>query len=233
MATSGKHLRPHQVAILSATTLSLATWLIAPLTVVLQPILFLNTILHELCHAFMALATGGEVTHIVIHPDTSAVTYFRGGNLVLTGSAGYVGAAILGTIIMAIGSHVKRVRALLAVLGMILTFAILLWVRGIDNGLLGLGWAITITVFLFLGAAKLPEKWLVPVAQFIGVQQIISAAQSLFVVLHLSAQTSAVTDAEILQKLTGIHAVLWAFGWTLFSCFASFFILRKTWNASY
>src|SRR5712692_8304995 len=54
---------------------------------------------HELSHALVAILTGGQVLGIAIRLDGSGVTYARGGNLVLTASAGYVGSSVFGAVL--------------------------------------------------------------------------------------------------------------------------------------
>lgn len=224
-------LKANQVSMLVAGIVSLLTWTIAPLRYFLQPLLFLNTAIHEMSHAFAALVSGGHVSYIVIHPNTSAETYAAGGNAVLIGSAGYVGAAIAGALLMAGGTKQDHARRSLIALAVILGFGQAFWIRPVGDGLLGFAWMFVIIVGLILMTQRAPKTWLVPAALFIGIQQVISAGQSLVTLVDLSIDSGIQTDASILQRATGIPAVLWACGWVAFSIFAGFLVIRRGWKS--
>ena len=68
-----KPLKPHQRAIVIAAVLTLVSWFILPLQLVLLPLQFLNTHLHEMAHAITAVATGGEAHFIAVYGDASGV----------------------------------------------------------------------------------------------------------------------------------------------------------------
>lgn len=100
-------LKPHQVAIVAAGLASLVLWAIPYVHFMLLPLEYLNTHIHELCHAIVGTMTGAQVDHIEVHVAGDGVTPIRGGNVFLEVSAGYVGATIVGLFIM-LGSRTEK-----------------------------------------------------------------------------------------------------------------------------
>src|SRR2546423_12586869 len=65
-------------------------------TPLLLPFRLFVTMVHEVSHALVAAATGGQGLGISISLDGPGLTLVRGGNLFLTASAGYVGSGLFG-----------------------------------------------------------------------------------------------------------------------------------------
>lgn len=83
------------VLIIGAAVLALVAW--HPTWRVLRNVV---TIVHEGCHAFMALLAGRQLGAITLHSDTSGLTVTRGRprglGMILTAAAGYTGPAVTG-----------------------------------------------------------------------------------------------------------------------------------------
>ena len=85
--------------------------------VLLYPFTLFTTWIHECGHAVMAVLVGGSVTSITIQPDTSGLTR----SLVpasriaqgLVASSGYLGASIVGCLLMAATRVERRARPIL------------------------------------------------------------------------------------------------------------------------
>jgi hypothetical protein len=67
---------------------------------IVYPFKLFGTFVHEWSHALVAIATGGQVERLQINGDFSGETLTAGGWLWLIFSAGYVGAAIAGALLM-------------------------------------------------------------------------------------------------------------------------------------
>ena len=65
-------------------------------TVPLQPLRVLIVFLHELSHAIVLIATGGEVVAFSINAQEGGQVMGRGGNRFLTLTAGYLGSLLIG-----------------------------------------------------------------------------------------------------------------------------------------
>jgi Peptidase M50B-like len=202
-------MRKDQKLLLAATGVSLACWLVPGGRYVLAPLEYLNTHLHELGHALAGIATGGSVGDIRVNADFSGTAEVSGGWTVIVASAGYVGTSFFGAFLVFLGRSVEKARAGLMVLAAMLLLSLLAFVRGDLVGILtALFWIATLAV----AAKKLPDDWARGGIQFLGIQQCLTSVVS-FVSLFLVSLSSGHSDAKIMENLTGIPALLWAFSW--------------------
>ena len=82
--------------IILAACLSIMLWQVPGFDFLLYPIRLFVTFIHETGHAVAALITFGEVLSITVDPDTSGLTWSRGGFRPLVISAGYLGSSFFG-----------------------------------------------------------------------------------------------------------------------------------------
>ncbi|MBS1707996.1 MAG: M50 family metallopeptidase [Armatimonadetes bacterium] len=220
-------MRKDQWALLAAGLVSVAIWMAPALRPVLWPLTLFNTHIHELCHALAALVTGGLPTHIVVNANGSGVTPVTGGLLLVVASAGYVGSAVTGGLVVAFARDEKSSRRVLATLGWVLVGSMALLVRGDIAGILvGMAWAVglvTLAHYVRGPAASF-------LARFLGLQLGLTALQALAVLLNLSTWGDAMTDAKILEQTTFVPALFWAVGWALSALVALTLGLRSAWN---
>jgi hypothetical protein len=202
-----------QRALIVAAIATLVLMSFGPFRPLLIPLLYLNTHIHELAHAFAALGTGGVPEMIQVFPDGSGTTPVRGGNILVIGSAGYVGASIFGAGLILYSTTVQRAQHALLGTSFLLVISLLALVRGNPVGMVS-GVIIAI-LFAILGNTKndLP----IYAAQFIGVQQCLNSVTSVLTVFKMSGWTGGTSDATILQEVTGLPAALWAFSWVAIS----------------
>lgn len=206
---------------------SLALWAVPLFRPILTPLIYFNTHIHELCHALMGMATGGSVLRIVVESNGNGHALIGGGNLILTASAGYVGSAIVGAIMIAGANGGKGARAMLLAAAGFLAISMLLFVRGDVVGVIsGIVWV----AGLALAGLKLPVDWRMFAAQFVGVQLCLTSAHAFLALLQLSISSEAMTDAEALERVTGMPGVLWAVGWFAVSAVAVGLALRRAWK---
>ena len=201
--------RTAQLQLLAAAA-SLILWAIPGAGLALLPLEYLNTHIHELCHALVVEATGGTPIYIRVFANGSGVTPFAGGSPILAASAGYVGAAFVGGLIVLLARREKMARNLLLGVAVLLALSMALWVRGDSIGLIsGALWI----VLLYVAAIKLKGDRLVFVAQFIGIQQCLRSAQSLYVLLNINAFSGIENDAAVAEHVSGISRMVWALLW--------------------
>jgi hypothetical protein len=221
-------LRPHQSVLIGASIAAVLAWIIPAVHFVVLPLQYLNTYLHELAHAVMAVLSGGDVHHILVFADGSGVTPVKGGSILLVASAGYVGASVMGALIVYFSRTEPLARRTLRVLAVVLALTLLVWVRGDLVGVVsGLVWILG----LVLASAFLRGLPLLFFAQFIGIQQCLTSFQSIFTLLQVSAYTRHHSDAMLLQQFTGIPALFWALSWTLLSVVLVYVTLKASWRA--
>jgi hypothetical protein len=216
-----------QSALLGATAVSVVAWFAPVLDLALRPIQYLNTHVHEFCHAVAAVATGGSAQEILVHADGSGQTPVAGGAIIVIASAGYVGAAILGALLIAYGTDEKRAKTLLLSLAGLMALSMLVWVRGDVAGILWGGfWTLVLTGLGFL----LQGKAAVFAVQFVGVQQCLNALLSIVTLLQISLVTQGPSDAMLMEKYSGVPAIAWAGIWSLMGVCAIVLALREAWR---
>ena len=205
--------------LLACVALALALWA----TPLLLPFRLFVTVIHELAHALAALATGGLVLGIAINLDGSGVTYIRGGNPLLTASAGYVGSSAFGAALL-LAARARWRRQLLQLLAVGLVVAVLVFFRQATGIVVALLLAVG-----FWGLAARGPDWLVALAVYLlAVLNGLYAVVDLLYLLQISGPAVAATsDAAILQRLTGIPALVWALLWTALSALVQYLALRR------
>ena len=97
----------------AAAFLALALWD----TLLIKPFRLFVVLVHEVCHAGAALATGGEVIEIRTNWDESGHTLTEGGFFPLISSAGYVGSALAGALLIYTGIRPVLQRLALVLVG--------------------------------------------------------------------------------------------------------------------
>jgi hypothetical protein len=115
-------------------------------TVPARPLRVLVVLIHEIFHALASLASGGGVLRIEVLSYSSGVTTLAGGSPLAVYSAGYLGTALLGSLLLAAGPLVRVKRFLYLGVGLFVLAGTLLAVRN------PFGWAYGLAVGLLLVA---------------------------------------------------------------------------------
>ncbi len=226
MTPTGR-LKPHQASILIAAGVSLLLWAIPVFGFVLLPLQYLNTHLHEFSHAFVGIVTGAEVGPIRVFANGSGVTLVAGGSPVLVSSAGYIGATIIGALVILFGRTERGAEITLRSVAVVLVLSFAFWVRGDLIGVVsGIFW---IGALLWLPSV-LKGKNLVLLAQFIGMQQCLASIQALYILLKISVYPDVASDAGNMAKITGVPAMVWAVLWGMIGLGTLYVTLRAAWG---
>ena len=88
------------VYVVVAAVLAVALSHLPIVDVAAYPFRLFGTFVHEWCHAIVAIATGGQVERLQINSDLTGETYTAGGWLLPIFSAGYVGTACVGALLL-------------------------------------------------------------------------------------------------------------------------------------
>jgi hypothetical protein len=222
-------LRPHQTALLSAALASAVMFAVPGVQWALLPLIYLNTHVHEICHALASTGTGGDVEYILVHANGSGVTPVLGGSTPILASAGYLGASLAGMFILMAGRTENAARIVLRTMAAVMAIAMLIWLRGDGIGLAsGIFW-----VAALLGIAQYARGMtLLVLTQFIGVQQCLNSVTSIYDLLHISARTEMHSDAKIMEATYGLPAIFWAVLWCAISVTLLMLGLRKAWSTT-
>ncbi|HSV72483.1 MAG TPA: M50 family metallopeptidase [Chthonomonadales bacterium] len=180
---------------------------------ILYPLRLFVTILHEGAHALAAIATGGHVVSIALHPSGSGLTHAAPGLLGLYYSAGYVGTVAAGAAGLLLCRRERSGRIVLIGLGLLIAALTALWMRN----LFGLGAGAGIAAVLLLAGWKLPRSGADLMAAFLSVQLLLHAILDIRTLWFLTTSTSLENDAVLMARAFGGPAWLWAGTWAVAS----------------
>ncbi|MET0555587.1 MAG: M50 family metallopeptidase [Vicinamibacteria bacterium] len=193
-----------------AAALSLAASLTPWAPLLLYPFKLFTTWVHECGHAVATVLVGGHVQAITIAPDTSGLTLglvpasrvARG----VVASAGYLGAALVGCVLMAATRVPRRARAILLGLGACLLVSLALWMRNPFGFVVVLAWG---AALLALGRHAASG-----VAHFVlGLLAVQVALNAVFDIRVLFLVEGGPSDAQTMARLFLLPAWLWAGAW--------------------
>ena len=184
-------------------------------TIFMYPFRLFVVMVHEVCHAGAALLTGGEVLEIRTNWNESGHTLTRGGFFPLISSAGYVGSALIGALLIYTGNYAQAQRLVLLLIGAV-CLGMTLWYtpRGGLDFYLGLGGGIALMFMAFKSTrtAAMASTWM-------GIVLCLYSWYDFRTDLWLATEK---TDAGILAHYWGGEGGLWmaypiALIWVLFS----------------
>ncbi len=130
-------------------------WHNRDLEMLVYPLRLFVTFVHEAGHSLAALITGGEVQGFTVYANGSGVATTAGGNRALILPAGYLGAALFGSLLYLLSNRTPRMLPGVAIaLGAFLIGLTAIYARPADNGFpiaifIGVGFGL---VILLLGA---------------------------------------------------------------------------------
>jgi hypothetical protein len=186
------------------------------------PFRLFGTFVHELSHGLAAVATGGDFQRFSVQPDLSGLAWSAGGIRVIVASAGYIGSAIFGGVLIAL--HARWLSARTLLLGMAIVFGLLclLFVRN----LFGIATALVLTAAMLYAGLKLAQDWRDTLLKVLALQLILDGYNNLFAVLSMSRAGDSQTDAHTMAQLTWLPASFWAVLWILASSAILFGVLH-------
>jgi len=180
----------------------------------LYPFKLFTTWVHESGHALMTVAVGGRVTSITIQPDTSGLTT----SLVPTdrvargfvASAGYLGAAVVGCLLMAATRVEKWAQVILRTLGGCMFLTLVLWMRNLFGVAVVLAWGVTLLALARSGAPSALRFFL----SLLAIQVALNAVYDIRVLFLIGRHQS---DAATMARLFLLPFWFWAVIWMLVS----------------
>jgi Peptidase M50B-like len=202
--------------------LLIVLWQVPWLGWLVYPFRLFGTFVHELSHGLAAIATGGDFHRFAVRTDLSGVATSAGGVRVIVASAGYIGSAIFGGLLIALHARWCSARVLLFALALVFGALCLLFVRN----LFGVASALVLTALLLLAAVKLNAVWRDALLRVLALQLILDGYSSLFTVFRLARGGVTQTDAHTMAQLTYLPASLWVLIWMFASTAILFGVLR-------
>lgn len=175
---------------------------------VLMPLKIFVVFIHETGHALATVLTGGRVLSMVVTPWESGYVQALGGSPLLIASAGYVGSALFGAVMLLLAGRRQWARGIFGSLTVLFALVTLAFVRHPFGLMFGLGTAVV--------CGLLTWKRLPGVHYGVDVLAVMSAMYAIYDLsdfLLLGART----DAVVLAQVTRIPAFLWALLWSAVS----------------
>jgi len=213
-------------------------WLIAVLSLflynvpivglLLAPVNTFATMVHELSHAFVCMATGGWVSGLTIVSDGEGhggLTFCHGGMSFLYTQAGYLGTAVFGCMLIFAAQFPKMSKGLLCLMGATTGIASVFLV---GFNIFNTGWqgffsmlaGLAISAFFLWAGMKWKPQFANILLLFIAVQTALNSVQSLIYLAQVSlgfASIGTYSDATSMQQMTHISAGFWSVFWVLSS----------------
>ena len=175
---------------------------------ILVPFKIFVVFVHETGHALAAVCTGGRVLSMVVTPWESGAVQYIGGAPLLVASAGYVGSALFGGVMLLLAGRPHWAPAIFASLAVLFGVVTLWFVRHTFGVMFGLG---TAALCGLLAWKRLPGSY-----YLIDVLAVMSALYALYDLSDF-LRFGARTDAVILAQITYVPAFVWAGLWSAIS----------------
>ncbi|TDR47687.1 peptidase M50B-like protein [Tahibacter aquaticus] len=204
----------------------LVLWQIPGVGLVVYPFRLFGTFVHEISHGLAALATGGNFHRFTVSPDLSGLAWSSGGWGWVISSAGYIGSAVFGGLLILLAARGFTSRGLLIALGLLLAAMCLLFVRN----LFGIGTGLGLAALMLLAGYRLRPPWSDLLLLVLALQLVLDGFNSLFTLLRLSAGSNVQTDAMSMAQATGIPALIWTLIWAAISAAMLLFALRAAYR---
>lgn len=118
--------RRHWLGLALLAVALIVLWQVPWLGWLAYPFRLFGTFVHELSHGLAAIATGGAFQRFSVQPDLSGLAWSAGGTRVVVTSAGYLGSAIFGGVLIALHARWLTARVLLAGMAVVLALQLIL-----------------------------------------------------------------------------------------------------------
>jgi hypothetical protein len=200
---------------------SLTPW--GPL--LLYPFTLFTTWVHECGHAVMAVLLGGRVASITIQPDTSGLTrsLMPAGRIArgMVASSGYLGASVVGCLLMAATRVDKRARPILWALGAFMLLTLVIWMRNLFGAIVVLAWGLTLLALARKGSGR-GSRFVLSV---LAIQVALNAVYDIRGLFFAHRGSS---DADTMARLFLAPSWVWAGLWMIMSVGMLVWTLRVT-----
>ena len=192
--------------------------------IVLYPFTLFTTWIHECSHAVMVVLMGGSVASITIQPDTSGLTrslmpaarVAQG----LVASAGYLGASLVGCLLMTATRIEKRARPILWSIGAFMLLTVIFWMRNPFGALVVLAWGLALCVLARHASGGISRF----VLSVLAIQVALNAVYDIRILFLVHGPS----DAQTMARLFLVPAWIWAGLWMATSVAMLIWTLRVT-----
>lgn len=167
-----------------------------------------NTLVHELSHAFAALLLQGSVMEIHLYANQSGVTVTRfqeNWMIIPIALSGYIGASLF-TALLFLLYRGGKLRTGLGIVAILAVVGLVLFVRNGYGVVWSAGFAAVTAAVAFLAPIWLQKGYYLLIAFLCLVESVVSS----FVILYLAlTRPYSAGDATSLDQATGLPALVW------------------------
>lgn len=189
--------------------------------VLTYPFKLFVTVVHEFCHGFAAVVTGGSVHGMSINSDMSGEATTSGGNVFIIASAGYVGTSLLGALCIALLKKGISSQFIIVIFAMI-TLSALFWTSNLS---FGTGITLVMCLTLIFCSTQLILAELMTI--IMSLQLLVGSFSDLKTLVFLSNSSNVYTDAVLMQSVTGIPSIAWALAWSVLSVYLTYKVIKR------
>lgn len=214
------------IAVVVSLVASLTPWA----AFLLYPFKLFTTWVHECSHAVAALLVGGRVGSITIRSDTSGLTQslvpagrIAGG---IVTSAGYLGAAAVGCLLMAATRVERWAHTILLTLGIFMLVTLVFWMRNVFGAFIVFAWAIVLIALARHATGNAVRFFL----SLLAIQVALNAIYDIRILFLIDRGPS---DAATMARLFLLPAWVWATTWMAISLAMLLVTLRMTRDADF
>jgi hypothetical protein len=162
----------------------------------------------------MTVLVGGRVMSIAIAPDGSGITesMIPAGRVTagLVASSGYLGAAIVGCLLLAATRIEKRANVILVGLGACMLVTLVVWMRNLFGAAVVLAWGATLIALARRGVGNVSRFLL----SLLAIQVALNSVYDIRVLFQIDRGPS---DAATMARLFLLPSGVWAAAWMLVS----------------
>jgi hypothetical protein len=179
----------------------------------LYPFTLFTTWVHECSHALVAVLLGGRVASITIQPDTSGLTrsLVPAARLIqgAVASAGYLGASVVGCLLMTASRVERRTRPILLGIAAFMLFTLLFWIRNPFGWFVVLAWAVALFFLSRRRSGRAAHFFLAVLAIQVALNAVFDIRVLFFV--------RGASDASTMARLFVLPSWMWAAVWMAMS----------------
>ncbi|MGH9821961.1 MAG: M50 family metallopeptidase [Blastocatellia bacterium] len=198
--------------LLICSAITIVLWFIPFTGFITYPFRMFVTLIHESGHAIAALITFGGVQRITLDWNGSGLTWTNGGVRPFISSAGYMGAALYGAVLLLVLRRVSMARIAAVGTGIMLLLITVFLGGNFTVWVVGLFFGIGLLVLGALASSKVVHFFM----SFLAVQALLNALFDLRTVLYLSAfAPGQASDAQNMARATNnfIPPIAWSATW--------------------
>lgn len=223
---TSRRLSDNWLWVAAALSLGISLTRFGPL--MLYPFKLFTTWVHECGHAVMTVIVGGRVSFIVIEPNTAGITrsLIPEGHIAqgLVASAGYLGASIVGCVLMTAARGKKQAHAILLGVGACMLATLAIWIRN--------PFGIAVVLIWSIALIALSRHASGPVSSFVlSLLAVQVALDSVYDIRVLFLARLGYSDADTMARLFVLPAWFWAAVWMLVSIAMLTWTLARTGRA--